>query len=82
MYFIEGTQSYTLALYFNVKEGDKTYNYYLDPQDDRDIQCQLSVKRKDVTGLDPGEMEIMNIHFLRFSNEYYNPGGDDLGVTK
>ena len=83
MYFTERTQSYKLALYFNIKEGDKTYNYYLEPQDDcRDIQCQLSVKRKDVTGLDPVEMEIMNINFLRFSTEYHNPGGDDLGITK
>ena len=83
MYFTERTQSYELALYFNVKEGDKNFNYYLEPQDDcRDIQCQLSVKRKDVTGLDPVEMEIMNINFLRFSTEYHNPGGNDLSNTK
>ena len=85
---VQRTRIYSpIALYFNVKEGDKTYNYYLDPQDTcRDIQCQLNIVRKDVTGYYPGDIEIVNSQFLRFSNEYINPGGggrgEDIGDNK
>lgn len=55
------------ALYFNVQHSDKSYNYYLMPQESSKPESQISLTKICVTGLSEQELAELNFKYVHFS---------------
>ena len=62
---------HNIALYYNVHQGDDTYNYYISPDPS---SSKLEVVKESTTGMSQQQIEDMSRRYAYFTNEYLNQG--------